>query len=134
MEIERPFPVRRIRRRDRFANLPIAADRQSRSPAPGSDSFRSASSRRYSNFFNSLKEDTVTGTMHTSIFGGSTANTEFEFLTGNTLAYLPFHSVAYNNHVKVPTPSLTTTLKSRGYGGNSSPSRRKLSGRAGLPA
>ena len=77
-----------------------------------------STNKDYCPFFNSLKEDTVTGTMHTSIFGGSTANTEFEFLTGNTLAYLPFHSVAYNNHVKVPTPSLTTTLKSRGYGGN----------------
>lgn len=73
--------------------------------------------RDFAPFFDSLKKDTIKGTMHTSIFGGSTANTEYEFLTGNSISALPFHTVAYNNNVKVKSPSLATTLKDQGYKG-----------------
>lgn len=69
-------------------------------------------------FLRGLKENTIRGTMHTSIFGGSTADTEFEFLTGNTMRFLPFHSVPYNNMVEADTPSLTRNLKANGYEGN----------------
>lgn len=69
----------------------------------------------YMPYFNSLKENTIRGVLHPSIFGGSTANTEFEFLTGDTTAYMPFHTVPYNNYVKEGMPSLTTTLRDSGY-------------------
>ncbi|MGI6722075.1 MAG: LTA synthase family protein [Anaerovoracaceae bacterium] len=74
--------------------------------------------RDYMPFYHSLKKNTIKGTLHTSIFGGSTADTEFEFLTGNSMKYLPFHSIPYNNMVKERTPSLTYALKARGYGGD----------------
>ena len=72
----------------------------------------------YMPFFHSLKKNTIKGTMHTSIFGGGTACTEFEFLTGFSMQHLPFHSVPYTNRIKSMTPSLTWKLKQRGYGGN----------------
>lgn len=72
----------------------------------------------YMPFYKSLKTNTIKGTMYSSIFGGSTANTEFEFLTGNSIAFLPFHSVAYANLIKENIPSLTWNLRSEGYGGN----------------
>ena len=71
----------------------------------------------YAPYFDSLRKNTVKGTLHTSIFGGSTANTEYEFLTGNSMSALPFHTVAYNNNVKVQSPSLATTLAAQGYKG-----------------
>lgn len=75
-------------------------------------------SNPYMPYFNSLKENTVKGTMHTSIFGGSTANTEYEFLTGNSLAFMPLHIVPYNNKVNEGDPSLARTLTAQGYKGD----------------
>lgn len=72
----------------------------------------------YMPFFNSLKKNTIKGTMHTSIFGGGTACTEFEFLTGFSMQHLPFHSVPYTNRTTSMTPSLTWKLKQRGYAGD----------------
>ena len=68
-------------------------------------------------FTRSLKENTVKGTMHSSVFGARTANSEFEFLTGFTTAFLPYGSMAYNGHVKEGTPNLTTLLKQQDYCG-----------------
>ena len=69
-------------------------------------------------FIRSLKKNTIRGTMHTSVFGGSTADTEFEFQTGDTMDFMPFHSVPYNNMIKAKTPSITWNLKDSGYEGN----------------
>ena len=68
-------------------------------------------------FLHSLKENTVHGTMHASVFGARTANSEFEFLTGYTCGFLPFGTMAYNGHVKEGTPNLTTLLDEQSYGG-----------------
>lgn len=35
-----------------------------------------------------------------SVYGGNTANSEFEFLTGNTMAFLPLNTVAYNLYLE----------------------------------
>ena len=72
----------------------------------------------YIPFTHKLKKNTVKGWMHSSVFGGTTADTEFEFLTGYTMKFLPFHSVPYRSIIKHPIPSLTTALKSQDYGGN----------------
>lgn len=69
-------------------------------------------------FFNSLEENTVKGWMHSSVFGGSTANSEFECLTGFSMRFLPFQSVPYRSIIKNPTPSLSEYMKTMGYGGN----------------
>lgn len=72
----------------------------------------------YMPFIHSLQEgaeDTVTGYLNVSVLGGNTANTEFEFLTGNTLAFLPQGSVAYQQYVQEELPSLASYLKDLGY-------------------
>lgn len=60
-------------------------------------------------------ENTVTGLLNVSVIGGNTANTEFEFLTGNTMAFLPQGSVAYQQYLQDETPSLASHLKELGY-------------------
>lgn len=60
-------------------------------------------------------ENTITGNMHVSVLGGNTANTEFEFLTGASMAFLPQGSVAFQQYVNEEVPSVATYLKSIGY-------------------
>ncbi len=60
-------------------------------------------------------ENTVSGTLNVSILGGNTANTEFEFLTSNTMAFLPQGSVAYQQYVNDTVPSLASYLRAEGY-------------------
>lgn len=60
-------------------------------------------------------DNTVSGYLNVSVLGGNTANTEFEFLTGNTMAFLPQGSVAYQQYVKSEIPSLASHLKALGY-------------------
>ncbi len=59
--------------------------------------------------------NTVAGYMDVSVLGGNTANTEFEFLTGDTMAFLPQGSIAYQQFVHGQTSSVASTLKDLGY-------------------
>lgn len=59
--------------------------------------------------------NTVSGYMDVSVLGGNTANTEFEFLTGDTMAFLPHGSIAYQQFVHGQTSSVASTLKDLGY-------------------
>jgi len=59
--------------------------------------------------------NTVSGYMDVPVLGGNTANTEFEFLTGNTMAFLPQGSIAYQQFVHEQTPSIASSLKEFGY-------------------
>ena len=61
----------------------------------------------------------VSGTTYASIVGGQNANTEYEFLTGNSMAFLPKVTVAFQLYLRHAMPSLVTELKSEGYTGNS---------------
>lgn len=74
----------------------------------------------YMPFIHSLLEDenTVSGTTYASIVGGQTANTEYEFLTGNSMSFLPKGAVAFQLYMKHAMPSMVTELKSEGYTGN----------------
>jgi len=71
----------------------------------------------YMPFFRTLKdkENTVTGNLFTSVKGGNTANTEFEFLTGNTMAFLPLGSIAYQQYINSAIPNLSQNLENNGY-------------------
>lgn len=75
-------------------------------------------SEDYMPYIRNLTEDTVKGKLYVSILGGNTANTEFEFLTGCSLAFMPFQSIPYNTYIKNDLPSLATVLKEQGYTGN----------------
>jgi phosphoglycerol transferase MdoB-like AlkP superfamily enzyme len=66
-------------------------------------------------FIRSLTENTIKGTAYSSVFGGNTANSEYEFLTGNTMGFLPPSSVGFNLFVRGEMPSLASEYKSIGY-------------------
>ena len=61
------------------------------------------------------KENTVTGKLLVSTFGGGTANTEFEFLTGATMGFLPFGCSPYQMYIRAAMPTLVSSLKGQGY-------------------
>ncbi|MCD7840993.1 MAG: sulfatase-like hydrolase/transferase, partial [Lachnospiraceae bacterium] len=72
-------------------------------------------SEDYMPFIRSLTENTIKGTAYSSVFGGNTPNSEYEFLTGNTMAFLPTSSVGFNLFVRGDLPSLASQLSSLGY-------------------
>lgn len=68
-------------------------------------------------FVASMKEDVISGYALASVYGGNTANSEFEFLTGNTMAYLSPNAVPYQQYMKAPSYSAVSYLKNN-YGYN----------------
>ena len=69
----------------------------------------------YMPFINSMDENTIKGYTVSSIKGGNTANAEYEFLTGNSMAYLPMGAIPYQQYITDSMPNLTSQLKSLGY-------------------
>lgn len=69
----------------------------------------------YMPFIDSLEENTIQGNAYVSTIGTGTSNTEFEFLTGNPMAFLPAGSNAYQLYVKDRQPGLVSTLLSQRY-------------------
>lgn len=72
-------------------------------------------SQEFLPFLDSLTENTVKGNLYMPVFGSMTCNSEYEFLTGNNMAFLPSGSVAYQVYVKPDTYSIVSTLKAEGY-------------------
>jgi len=66
-------------------------------------------------FIDSLHKNTVKGNLYVSVFGGGTCNTEFEALTGNTLAFLGVGAYPYTEYVTKPLFSLASYFESVGY-------------------
>lgn len=62
-----------------------------------------------------LDDNTIRGEMYMSVLGGNTANSEFEFLTSSTMAFLPPGCVAYQQFIKHRTPTLVASLEAQGY-------------------
>ena len=60
-------------------------------------------------------DHTITAYAQVSVCGGNTANSEFEFLTGNTMSFLPSGSIPYQQYITKDTPSLASYLASLGY-------------------
>lgn len=60
-------------------------------------------------------ENTITGHLQVSVCGGNTANSEFEFLTGNTMAFLPQGSIPYQQYIHGEVDALPAYLQSLGY-------------------
>lgn len=69
----------------------------------------------YMPFFDSLEENTLRGRLNVSAFGGNTCNTEFEFLTSLSMAFVPSGSVPYQQYIDRNVSSLCTILKNQGY-------------------
>lgn len=66
-------------------------------------------------FVSALQENTIRGNALVSIFGGVTANSEFEFLTGGSMANLPEGSVPYQQYIYQDIYSLPRLLNAYGY-------------------
>ncbi len=69
----------------------------------------------YMPFFRSLSENTIKGNMIASIKGGGTCNTEFEFLTSSTHAFLPASCLPYQQYIHSDMPSMASIMKEQGY-------------------
>lgn len=73
----------------------------------------------YMPYIHSLQQsdaaNVVTGYLNVSVLGGNTANTEYEFLTGNSMAFLPAGSVPYQQYMRKELPTLVSHLEELGY-------------------
>lgn len=66
-------------------------------------------------FLHSMTENTVKGRCYVSIFGGGTANSEFEALTGHSMAFFPSGSVVYQQFPIDETEGMVSSLNQLGY-------------------
>lgn len=66
-------------------------------------------------FLHSLTENTIKGNLFMPVFGAGTSNSEFEFLSGDTISFLPAGCNVYQSYIKDPIPSLVSTLGALGY-------------------
>lgn len=69
----------------------------------------------YRPYTKTLTDNTIHGNLFVSVFGGATSDTEYEVLTGNSMAVMPANCVPYQQFVTKPTDSLAFTLKAQGY-------------------
>lgn len=69
----------------------------------------------YLSFTHGLETDTIKGDLHVSVVGGNTASSEFEYLTGASMAFLPSGSIAYQQYIDTPIPNLASYLSHLGY-------------------
>ena len=69
----------------------------------------------YMPFIRKLKKNTIKGNLYVPVIGAGTSNTEFEFLTGHTTAFLPSGSNAYMLYMDEPIASLVSTVRAQGY-------------------
>ncbi len=65
--------------------------------------------------FRKLQKENVGGYLMTSVKGGNTANTEYEFLAGDSMAFLPEGSVVFQQFIHDNVPALPSQLASLGY-------------------
>lgn len=84
-----------------FADLSVIGDIQTNEPLTP--------------FLDSLTENTVKGYALSSVFGAKTPNSEWEFMTGGTMAFLPVGSVVYQQYISDTPTSIVSTLKNEEY-------------------
>ncbi|MDO5136770.1 MAG: LTA synthase family protein [Eubacteriales bacterium] len=66
-------------------------------------------------FLHSLKKTAVKGLLQVPVFGGGTADSEYEALTGNSKIFLPAATVAYEFYSADPEYGMAQKLKDQGY-------------------
>ena len=59
--------------------------------------------------------NTISGYADVSVLGGNTANSEFEFLTGNSMAFFPNVSVPYLQYIRDGISTIVPQLEEYGY-------------------
>lgn len=63
----------------------------------------------------SLEEDTVHGSLYASVYGGNTANSEYEFLTGSSIAYFSERVVPFQLYMNEARASMISQARQMGY-------------------
>lgn len=66
-------------------------------------------------YYNSLTENTIKGYALSSVFGAKTANSEWEFMSGNSMAFLPDGAVVYQQYISEEPTTLVSNMKNFGY-------------------
>lgn len=66
-------------------------------------------------YYDSLTENTMKGYALSSVFGAKTPNSEWEYMTGNSMAFLPSGSVVYQQYISDTPTSIVSNLKNIGY-------------------
>src|SRR5680860_139162 len=66
-------------------------------------------------FFHALQKSQTSGIMLSPVYGGGTANTEFEALTGFSTQSLPDGAIPYAQYVIKPIEALPSILQRQGY-------------------
>lgn len=66
-------------------------------------------------FLDSLSDNCIRGYALASVFGGNTASSEFEFLTGHSMLLLPTGAVAYQQYISGDIFALPWLMESYGY-------------------
>lgn len=84
-----------------FADLSVLGDLQTNMPLTP--------------FIDSLEENTTKGYALSSVFGAKTPNSEWEYMTGNSMAFLPAGSVVYQQYISDTPTSIVSNLKDVGY-------------------
>lgn len=66
-------------------------------------------------FLDSLEKNTTKGYALSSVFGAKTPNSEWEYQTGNSMAFLPQGAVVYQQYMNEQPHSIVSTLKKLDY-------------------
>lgn len=66
-------------------------------------------------YYDSLSENAQKGWLYVPVFGAMTANSEYEFLTGNSCAFVPQGSIPYQFYTKPGDGSLARAFGEAGY-------------------
>ena len=74
-----------------------------------------ATSEDYIPYLRTILASTISGYVHSSVYGGRTPNSEWEFLTNNSMAFFSYANVPYQQFIRSNSYSLVSTLKALGY-------------------
>lgn len=66
-------------------------------------------------YVHSMGKNTIKGLVQVPVFGAGTSNSEYEFLSGDSISYLPAGSNVYQSYIKHSMPTLVSYMKSLGY-------------------
>lgn len=66
-------------------------------------------------YYDSLHENAIKGTVYSSVFAGGTANAEWEFLTGNSSAYIPANSLPFILYINNNKETIVSNAIMQGY-------------------
>ena len=72
-------------------------------------------SQDYMPCVNALKKESIHGYVTVSAYGGYSCNSEYEFLSGNTMGFLPPNSAAFTQYIESEQDSLVSHLNSLDY-------------------